>query len=106
MLAQFLGIVHEIRPEFLNRQTVAVAFFAGDHFAPALVSLGAYSGNSQRIVDAYNGRMILLNIEPDFDVRVAALATGELFRFGSADSAAKESTPQPPVDTPAAVGKL
>src|SRR6266446_428214 len=61
LLAQFLGVVHEIRPEFLNRQNLAAAFFAGGHFAPALVSLGSYSGNSQRIVDAYPGRMILVN---------------------------------------------
>ncbi len=103
LLAQFLGVVHEIRPEFLNRQNLAAAFFAGGHFAPALVSLGSYSGNSQRIVDAYPGRMILVNIEPNFDVRVAA-ATGELFRFGSTDAAGDGSSGQAPVSPPAAVG--
>jgi hypothetical protein len=103
LLAQFLGIVHEIRPEFLNLPTVSTDFFNGGHFAPALVSLGAYSGNSQRIVDAYSRRMILVNIEPNFDIRIAQLRS-DLFSFGSTG---KEHDPagSPSSAVPAAAGK-
>lgn len=79
LLAQFVGIVHEIRPEFLSAP-VPTGFGRSLHLPPTLIALGHFSGNSKAIVDAYRGRSVSVCIAEDFDVRLA------LHRRGSARS--------------------
>lgn len=70
LLAQFVGIVHEIRPEFLTTP-VPMGFGRYLHLPPTLIALGHFSGNSRVIVDAYPGRSVTMCIAEDFDVRLA-----------------------------------
>jgi hypothetical protein len=70
LLAQFVGIVHEIRPEFLRPPT-PVGYGRTSQLPPALISLGRFSGNSKLIVDAFKGRGITVCIAENFDVRLA-----------------------------------
>lgn len=69
LLAQFVGIVHEIKPAFLRPLTIP----QGDHPAPTLIALGHFSGNARAIVDAYRTRNISVNIAANYDVRLASV---------------------------------
>jgi hypothetical protein len=71
LLAQFIGIVHEIRPEFL-RAPPPEGFGRKMQLPPTLISLGRFSGNSKAIVDAYATRDISVCIAENFDVRLAS----------------------------------
>ncbi len=66
LLAQFIGIVHEIKPYFLIDERIQ-----DDILPPTLISLGNFSGNSQSIVDNYKKRNINVYIAHNFDVRLA-----------------------------------
>lgn len=67
LLAQFIGIVHEIKPGYLNYLSTSPT----DHPPPTLIALGSFSGNSRAIVNAYPARNIRLNIAQNYDVRLA-----------------------------------
>lgn len=67
LLAQFLGIVHEIRPEFLRPAHA----LGGAHLPPILIALGHFSGNAAAIVGAYASRGIKVTIAENYDVRLA-----------------------------------
>lgn len=70
LLAQFVGIVHEIKPKYLGgRAAVGRA-----HFYPALVSVGYLRGTSEDIVKGYKRRGYLVNVVPTFDERVVSMA--------------------------------
>jgi hypothetical protein len=75
LLAQFIGIVHEIRPEFLQRPTPS-GFGCSTNLPPALISLGRFSGNSKVIVDGFVTRGITVCIAENFDVRLAVHRKG------------------------------
>ncbi|WP_156820557.1 hypothetical protein [Thioalkalivibrio thiocyanodenitrificans] len=70
LLAQFIGIVHELKPRFLNGRTPR-NFIKEDHLFPALASLGNFSGNSSEIVKGYRSRNIRVTIAENFDFRLA-----------------------------------
>ena len=70
LLAQFLGIVHEIAPSFLVTPKPA-GFGPGAHLPPTLVALGHYSSNSRQIVQAFERRGFSFRVVPSFDVRLA-----------------------------------
>lgn len=70
LLAQFVGIVHEIKPEFLHSPTPE-GYGRTSQLPPTLISLGRFSGNSKMIVDAYVARGINVCIAENFDVRLA-----------------------------------
>jgi len=72
LLAQFIGIVHEIKPCFISGRTPR-GFLKEDHLFPLLASLGNFSGNSFKIVDAYNDRNIRVTIAENYDLRLAYL---------------------------------
>jgi hypothetical protein len=72
LLAQFLGIVHEIRPEFLKNGSAA----NGSHLPPVLIALGHFSGNAAAIVKAYPIRGISVTIAENYDVRLARVRGG------------------------------
>jgi hypothetical protein len=67
LLAQFIGIVHEIKPAYLKVGLPA----QGPHPAPTLIALGHFSGNASAIVTAYPSRSITVNIAENYDVRLA-----------------------------------
>jgi hypothetical protein len=75
LLAQFVGIVHEIKPQFL-RAPSPLGFGPTLQLPPTLVALGHFSGNSKAIVEAYERRSILVCIAESFDIRLAAQRKG------------------------------
>ena len=70
LLAQFYGIVHEIKPAFVETQAADNA----DHFYPALVSIGYLSATSVQIRDGYKKRGFRLNVIPTFDDYISRIA--------------------------------
>jgi hypothetical protein len=71
LLAQFLGIVHEIKPEFM-RAPPPEGFGDGGHLPPTLIALGHFSGNSRLIVDSFVTRGFRFLVAESFDMRLAA----------------------------------
>jgi len=69
LLAQFIGIVHELKPAFLKKRRKV----SGDHPCPILITLGHFSGNSKSIVDAYPKRNISVMIAANYDMRLARI---------------------------------
>ena len=69
LLAQFVGIVHEVKPRFLAVQRRR----RSPHPPPTLIALGHYSGNSTSIVHAYRQRHIHVLIADNYDVRLARI---------------------------------
>lgn len=72
LLAQFLGIVHEIKPDFIFNSPLA-GYGSGAHLPPTLVTLGHYSGNSMVIVNGYITRKIQVLIAENYDMRISAV---------------------------------
>jgi hypothetical protein len=70
LLAQFLGIVHEIRPEFLIRPAPP-GFGENDVLPPALATLGGYSSNSTDIVKGFGVRGYGFLVAQLFDFRLS-----------------------------------
>lgn len=70
LLAQFLGIVHEIRPEFLTAP-VPTGFGRDDVLPPALAALGTYSSNSSDIVKGFSIRGFGFVVAQLFDFRLS-----------------------------------
>lgn len=68
LVAQFIGIVHELLPTFLG-QNLPGAFVAADHFKPALVSLGYLKAGTEGIVAALPDRAYSIAIVPNMDNR-------------------------------------
>jgi hypothetical protein len=69
LLAQFVGIVHEIKPRFL--QGLRTAFGRRKHLPPTLITLGYLSGNSDTILESFRHRRFQLKVVPNFDIRLA-----------------------------------
>lgn len=67
LLAQFFGIVHEIKPSY----TKCNNFDNTEILQPILISLGNFSGNSSSIVSCYRKRKINVYIAQNFDIRLA-----------------------------------
>jgi hypothetical protein len=76
LLAQFVGIVHEIKPGFLQAP-LPNGFGRYEHLPPALMALGHFSGNSAAIIHAYDRRSVLLCIAENFDQRIASHRKGK-----------------------------
>jgi len=74
LLAQFVGIVHEIKPDFLKPGFTV-------HLSPALITIGHLTGNSQRIVDAYPARGFRILIAHNYDIRLARVRGGAMSPF-------------------------
>jgi hypothetical protein len=76
LLAQFVGIVHEIMPNFLRAGRRPYRFVADGHFVPTLISIGSFSGTSRSIVNAYQSRKFYLKIVANADIELAKLRSG------------------------------
>lgn len=77
LLAQFIGIVHEIKPSFLKKAKVP-GLKRGGHFSPALVSVGYLHGTSRSIRNGFTERGFKVNIVPALDIEVAKLRGGKI----------------------------
>jgi hypothetical protein len=75
LIAQFIGIVHELKPAFLNDE-VPDAFEEQQHFRPCLVSLGYLHGTCWNIVKGFSGRGIHIVIVSKFDQKLSRLGNG------------------------------
>jgi hypothetical protein len=73
LLAQFVGIVHEIKPQFLNGMRPRNFVLAG-HFDPALVSLGYLHGRVRPIVRGYKPRRFKVKILENADIAIAKVS--------------------------------
>ncbi|MCG6146633.1 hypothetical protein [Leptospira bandrabouensis] len=67
LLAQFYGIVHEIKPSFCSGK-LPHNYKKFYHFNPSLIALGYLTSNSSQIVKAYKSRSIKINIVDNFDI--------------------------------------
>jgi len=75
LLAQFVGIVHELKPEFLATAAgPGSGGFGPPHFWPALVCVGYLTENAHRIVRGYERRGYRLNVVPNLDGHASRLA--------------------------------
>jgi len=72
LIAQFIGIVHELKPGFLLGRRPR-GFSAAKHFDPALVSLGYLHGTCWNIVAGFKGRKLYVRVVPEFDRAIARL---------------------------------
>jgi hypothetical protein len=75
LIAQFIGIVHELKPDFLRDQRPK-GFVEEGHFDPALVSLGYLHGTCWNIVKGFEKRGIRIGIVAQFDTAIANLIRG------------------------------
>jgi hypothetical protein len=74
LLAQFLGIVHEVAPKFLKRDKKYE--LGNGHLHPSLVALGGLGRNTQDILKSFKRRKYKISIAEHFDVRLSAAARG------------------------------
>lgn len=73
LLAQFVGIVHEIKPVFLRGRRPR-RFVAGAHFDPALVTVGPVARTAGAIRDGFAARGFRIQIVTNFDNRISWLS--------------------------------
>lgn len=76
LIAQFIGIVHELRPAFLNEPPTD-EFIESGHFYPSLVSLGYLHGTCRNIVRGFPARQIHIGIVAQFDQAISRLGSGQ-----------------------------
>ncbi len=76
LLAQFVGIVHEIKPNFLGGRRPK-NFVKNGHFNPALLSISYMTKGSRPIKEGYKERRFKLTIIENFDVAFALRRSGQ-----------------------------
>jgi hypothetical protein len=74
LLAQFIGIVHEIKPSFLNSGRRPRGFLANDHFEPALVTVGHLARTAGAIRDGFAARRFHIRVITNFDAKISWLS--------------------------------
>lgn len=74
LLAQFVGIVHEVAPNFLKRDKKYQ--LRDGHLHPSLVALGRLGTNAQDILRSFKRRKYKISIAEHFDIRLSAAARG------------------------------
>jgi hypothetical protein len=75
LIAQFIGIVHELQPDFLNDK-IPGEFDELLHFEPSLVSLGYLHSTCFNIVKGLEARKIRIGIVAKFDNALSRLGYG------------------------------
>jgi hypothetical protein len=73
LLAQFIGIVHEIKPQFLSKDLENTEFEAEGHFRPTLVTTGPWARLCEQIYKAYDSRGFRIRVLPNLDLILANL---------------------------------
>jgi hypothetical protein len=79
LIAQFIGIVHELLPGFLLGRRPS-GFRAAKHFDPTLVSLGYLHTTCLNIVSGFKGRKLYIGVVDEFDRAITGI------NFGSTSS--------------------
>lgn len=79
LLAQFIGIVHELQPRFLGGRNSAM-FAAGKHFSPTLVTTGPWAKSCAQIYSEFDARRFRILVVPNLDLTLAAIGGGADFR--------------------------
>ncbi len=74
LLAQFIGIVHEISPRSRRKSKAAPKITC--HFAPSLVTLGYLQGTSAKVLDGFAKRKYYICVVHNFDVHLSAMRRG------------------------------
>lgn len=69
LLAQFVGIVHEILPHCVRRSRRRL--HSSQHLEPTLIALGHLSGNSDVILRSFRKRKYVVRVAESFDLRLA-----------------------------------
>ena len=70
LLAQFIGIVHEVSPQFLSGR-VPYGFRRDGHFVPALITVSHMKRSSREIVESFAPRGYRVQVLPGLDAYVA-----------------------------------
>lgn len=73
LLAQFIGIVHEIKPKFLEKLWGDPDFVTEGHFHPTLVTTGPWARLCEQIYRAYESRGFHIRVVPNLDLVLANL---------------------------------
>lgn len=77
LLAQFIEIVHELKPPLVGAPPLA-DLVSGGHFLPVLLCVGYLLGRCSNICKAYPAREIHVKIEDQFDRRILSLRSRRL----------------------------
>jgi hypothetical protein len=72
LLAQFIGIVHELKPDHLAG-ALPVDFLDARHFNPTLVTTGRWARSCERIYRAFTERKYRVSVLPNLDIILAGL---------------------------------
>lgn len=75
LLAQFVGIVHEITPSRLKRLKSGTP--SDDHFPPALITLGYLTATSSKAIKGFAKRKFRLCVVHNFDVYLSQMRRGQ-----------------------------
>jgi hypothetical protein len=75
LLAQFIGIVHEIAPSKLKRLKAGVP--ADDHFPPSLITLGYLTATSSNALKGFAKRKFRVCVVHNFDMYLSQMRRGE-----------------------------
>lgn len=76
LLAQFVGIVHELMPTFLGGRSRG--FEQRGHFFPSLVSTGHPAATSRSIARGFTERGFRISIIPNFDLHLGGMQGGQI----------------------------
>jgi hypothetical protein len=74
LLAQFVGIVHEIKPAFLHDASCGLEEY--DHFYPSLLTLGYLKGTSSMILDGFIRRNYKICVVHNFEAHLSSMRAG------------------------------
>lgn len=85
LLAQFIGIVHEVSPRFLAGR-LPWGFARDHHFAPTLVTTGHLAAGSRDVCRGFVRRNFRIVVVPDLDVSLAELQHGPAARSPFVDA--------------------
>jgi len=73
LLAQFVGIVHEIKPRFLLGRRPR-GFIAADHFDPSLITVGHLARTAGAIRRGFSDRRFRIRVVTNFDAKISWLS--------------------------------
>ncbi len=73
LLAQFLGIVHEVKYRFVSGRRRPRGFVSADHFDPALITIGYLQPNSALIREGFRNRGYRITVVADADFELSRL---------------------------------
>lgn len=75
LLAQFIGIVHEITPANLKKVKAGVS--PDDHFPPSLITLGYLTATSHKALQGFGKRKFRICVVTTFDMHLSQMKKGQ-----------------------------